>query len=233
MRHRWGLVALLVAPASALLSSYAPIAQTPAVFPTPAVEPSTSIAETPPAPALTTESRLLERPSHIRGDAVTAIGELRDVVRASPESVADRLMLAQSFYRIGDLKEQASTSGIPQAQYCLGNAYRHGGRRQGHAGEPAGPRVPAQQAIGDGGASQKWPQETDEPDGAHLGQLGAHDFGIEFSPGKKGQYDRSGGREKSYPLRVGDQPIAQFQPAGRNSHPPRKFRLLRSRVAAR
>ena len=105
MRHRLVLITLLFAPFIAQLPihSHWSFAQTLEDAPSPVVESPSPSPETSPAPVPTDAHQLPELLPHERADAVMVLGELRSVVRASPDSASDRLKLAQGLYRIGDL----------------------------------------------------------------------------------------------------------------------------------
>ena len=103
MRPRLVLVTLLFASFISRLPIHSSFAQEPEDVPSPVVEFPPSSPDTSPAPETSEEHRLPELSPHEREDAVTALGELRNAVRVSPDSANDRLKLAQGLYRIGDL----------------------------------------------------------------------------------------------------------------------------------
>ena len=103
MRRRVVLVTLLFAPFIAQPPVHVSFAQTPENVPTSAIESPPSSPELLPASEQTDEHRRSDFLPHAHEDVVTALGELRSAVRASPSSADERLKLAEGLYRIGDL----------------------------------------------------------------------------------------------------------------------------------
>lgn len=94
MKRRLVLAILFVASCASLHSIDSSLAETP-------------VNQTPPAsmepPSAAPPLQLPELQPHERDDAVNLLGELRGIVRLSPQSADNRLRLAEALYRIGDL----------------------------------------------------------------------------------------------------------------------------------
>jgi TPR repeat protein len=103
MRRRLVLVILVLVSSITPFSAHSSFAEEPENALPPAIESPPPTSDTSLDPVSADERQLQELVPREQTDAVTALRELRNVVRLSPDDADNRLKLAQGLYRIGDL----------------------------------------------------------------------------------------------------------------------------------
>ena len=103
MRRRLVLVILVLVSFITPFPAHSSFAQEPENALPPAIEPPPPPSDTSLDPVSADERQPQEPVPREQTDAVTALRELRNAVRLSPDDAGNRLKLAQGLYRIGDL----------------------------------------------------------------------------------------------------------------------------------